>query len=41
MTTINHQVAPYQKLRELHFIQHLPTSGTGKTLKHQLRDKLH
>lgn len=41
MTTINHQVAPYQKLRELHFIQHLPTSGTGKILKRQLRDKLH
>lgn len=41
MTAINHQVAPYQKLRELHFIERLPTSGAGKILKRQLRDKLH
>ncbi|HEY2765009.1 MAG TPA: acyl-CoA synthetase, partial [Pseudonocardiaceae bacterium] len=40
MTYVNQRVAPYQKLRELHFLEHLPTSVAGKVLKRRLRDQL-
>ncbi|WP_236863891.1 class I adenylate-forming enzyme family protein [Brevibacterium daeguense] len=34
------QVLPYQKIREVHFVDELPTSAAGKILKTDLRSRL-
>ena len=34
------QVLPYQKVREVHFVDALPTSTAGKVLKTELRARL-
>jgi long-chain acyl-CoA synthetase len=40
MTFVTERVAPYQKIRQIHFLDTLPTSPAGKILKTELR-KLH
>lgn len=37
---INAQVLPYQRLRELHFVDEIPVSAAGKILKRNLRTRL-
>lgn len=37
---INEKVLPYQRLRELHFVDEIPVSAAGKILKRNLRDRL-
>ncbi|MEV6105831.1 class I adenylate-forming enzyme family protein [Streptomyces sp. NPDC051940] len=37
MAYVAERVAPYQKVRELHFLDSLPTSAAGKILKTELR----
>ncbi|PWV71960.1 long-chain acyl-CoA synthetase [Prauserella marina] len=40
LTTVNAQVVPYKRLRELHFVESIPVSAAGKVLKRQLRERL-
>ncbi|MEU5397864.1 class I adenylate-forming enzyme family protein [Streptomyces sp. NPDC005963] len=40
MAHVAAQVAPYQKVRELHVVDALPLTPTGKILKTQLRERL-
>jgi long-chain acyl-CoA synthetase len=40
MGFINEKVAPYKHIREVHFVDEIPTSGAGKVLKRVLRDQL-
>ncbi|MFD4829357.1 class I adenylate-forming enzyme family protein [Streptomyces uncialis] len=40
MAHVASQVAPYQKIRELHVVDTLPLTPTGKILKTQLRQRL-
>ncbi|RZS37011.1 long-chain acyl-CoA synthetase [Herbihabitans rhizosphaerae] len=40
MEMVNEQVAPYQKLREVHLVDQLPVSAAGKVLKRELRRRL-
>jgi long-chain acyl-CoA synthetase len=40
MAFVAERVAPYQKIRQIHFLDSLPTSPAGKILKTELR-KLH
>ncbi len=37
---VNTRVAPYKKIREIHFIEQIPISGPGKVLKRLLRKQL-
>ncbi|MFC9789732.1 class I adenylate-forming enzyme family protein [Rhodococcus sp. NPDC127528] len=37
---VGDRVAPYQRIREVHFVDDLPLSPTGKVLKSALRDSL-
>jgi long-chain acyl-CoA synthetase len=34
------QVLPYQKIREVHLVDALPTSAAGKVLKTELRTRI-
>ncbi|HEV2778201.1 MAG TPA: AMP-binding protein [Actinophytocola sp.] len=40
ITAVNDQVPPYKRLREIHFVDHLPISAAGKILKRDLRARL-
>ncbi len=40
MHHVGDRVAPYQRLREVHFVEDLPLSPTGKVLKSALREFL-
>jgi long-chain acyl-CoA synthetase len=40
MNAINDQVAPYKRLREVHFVDQIPVSAAGKILKRELRARL-
>jgi long-chain acyl-CoA synthetase len=40
MAYVAERVAPYQKVRELHVVDALPLTPTGKILKTDLRDRL-
>ncbi|RZQ62725.1 class I adenylate-forming enzyme family protein [Amycolatopsis suaedae] len=40
MRAVNEQVLPYQRLRDLRFVDRIPMSGTGKILKRKLRELL-
>ncbi|MFI5778047.1 class I adenylate-forming enzyme family protein [Nocardia sp. NPDC051570] len=40
MAAVNARVAPYQRLREVRFLDELPVSPAGKTLKRELRNLL-
>ncbi len=40
MEHTNSQIAPYKKIREVHFIDSIPISAAGKVLKRNLRDIL-
>jgi long-chain acyl-CoA synthetase len=37
MSAVNDQVAPYKRLREVHFVEQIPISAAGKVLKRELR----
>ena len=39
-TFVNARVAPYKKIREIHFIDQIPVSGPGKILKRVLREQM-
>jgi acyl-CoA synthetase (AMP-forming)/AMP-acid ligase II len=38
--TVNDQLLPYQKIREVHLVESLPVSAAGKVLKRELRERL-
>jgi long-chain acyl-CoA synthetase len=38
--TVNDQLLPYQRLRELHLVDEIPVSAAGKVLKRELRERL-
>lgn len=40
MAAVNVQVAPYQRLREVHLVDAIPVSAAGKVLKRELRELL-
>jgi long-chain acyl-CoA synthetase len=40
MATVNEQVLPYKRLRELHLVDAIPVSAAGKVLKRELRERL-
>lgn len=40
MAAINDKVVPYKRLRELRYVEQLPTSAAGKILKRELRTSL-
>ncbi|WP_112280406.1 class I adenylate-forming enzyme family protein [Prauserella muralis] len=40
LETVNAQVVPYKRLRELRFVETIPVSAAGKVLKRELRDQL-
>jgi long-chain acyl-CoA synthetase len=40
METVNEQVLPYKRLRELHLVDEIPVSAAGKVLKRELRERL-
>jgi long-chain acyl-CoA synthetase len=40
MSAVNEQVVGYKRLREIHFVDQIPVSAAGKTLKRELRDWL-
>lgn len=40
LDTVNAQVVPYKRLRDLRFVDAIPVSAAGKVLKRQLRDQL-
>ncbi|GAA3540171.1 AMP-binding protein [Amycolatopsis ultiminotia] len=40
IATVNDQVLPYKRLRELHFVDEIPVSAAGKVLKRELRKQL-
>jgi long-chain acyl-CoA synthetase len=39
-TTVNAQLLPYQRLREVHLVDTIPVSAAGKVLKRELRARL-
>jgi long-chain acyl-CoA synthetase len=39
-STVNDQLLPYQRLREMQLVDALPTSAAGKVLKRELRERL-
>ncbi|WP_027942134.1 class I adenylate-forming enzyme family protein [Amycolatopsis taiwanensis] len=39
--TVNANVVPYKRLRELRFVEQIPVSAAGKVLKRELRARLH
>lgn len=40
MDTVNAQLTPYKRLREIHLVDAIPVSAAGKVLKRELRDRL-
>jgi len=40
MAAVNAQLVPYRRLRELHLVDAIPVSATGKVLKRELRERL-
>ncbi|SFQ21002.1 long-chain acyl-CoA synthetase [Amycolatopsis arida] len=40
LAAVNAQVLPYQRLRELRFVESIPVSAAGKVLKRELRERL-
>ena len=40
MSAVNDQVVGYKRLREVHFVDQIPVSAAGKTLKRELRARL-
>jgi long-chain acyl-CoA synthetase len=38
--TVNEQLLPYQRIREIYLIDTIPVSAAGKVLKRQLRERL-
>lgn len=36
---VNNRVEPYKKIRAIEFVDEIPTSATGKILRHRLRDR--
>lgn len=40
LAAVNEQVTPYKRLREVHLVDAVPVSATGKVLKRELRERL-